>query len=267
MHKLANLNKFMQRRKIHIFFHCIFIDIMLYYIMLNLCAFFAVNSLLEGFTLKSIKRFRLISVLLIACLVFSALPACVTLGERNPIATLVFSNGKEIQIRLYYNKAPNTVKNFIALANSGFYDATPVHRIEEYFIIQMGNSASDPDANNAGFTIKGEFPNNIFAKNDLSHETGMVAMARTVGTQGEEKDYYNSASTQFFIMLTNKPNLDGDYAVFGKVIRGMDYVQKISKMDVDENKVPRDEIYVVSVTVETFGKDYGEPERIPVPEE
>jgi peptidyl-prolyl cis-trans isomerase B (cyclophilin B) len=189
-----------------------------------------------------------------------------TLGERKPVATVLFSNGKEIQIRLYYNKAPNTVKNFIDLANSGFYDGTPVHRIEEYFLIQMGKSGADPEAN-PGFTIKGEFPNNKFGKNDLKLETGMVAMARVVGSGVSEKDYNNSASTQFFIMLTNKPNLDGDYAVFGKVIRGMKDVEKISKMDVDANKVPRDEIYVVSIRVETFGKDYGKPDRIPVTEE
>lgn len=193
--------------------------------------------------------------------------ACVTLGERNPIATLLFSNGKEIQIRLYPDKAPNTVKNFIDLANSGYYNGTPVHRIEEYFVIQMGKSTAEPDKNNAGFYIEGEFSNNGFSKNDLSHEVGAVAMARSVGEPGNEKNYYNSASTQFYITLTYKPNLDGDYAVFGKVIRGMDDVQKISKMDVDENKVPRDEIYVVSITVETFGKEYGKPKRVEIPQE
>ncbi|NLL39471.1 MAG: peptidylprolyl isomerase [Clostridiales bacterium] len=193
--------------------------------------------------------------------------ACVTLGERKPIATLVFSNGKEIKIRLYPDKAPNTVKNFIDLANSGFYDGTPVHRIEEYFVIQMGKSAENPDKNHAGFYIEGEFPNNNFSKNDLSHEVGAVAMARTVGEPGNEKNYYNSASTQFYITLTYKPNLDGDYAIFGKVIRGMEHVQKISKMDVDENKVPRDEIYVQSIRVETFGKDYGKPKRLEIPDE
>lgn len=191
--------------------------------------------------------------------------SCMTLGKRNPIATLIFSNGKEIKIRLYPDKAPNTVKNFIDLANSGYYDGTPVHRIEEYFVIQMGKPASDPEANTAGFYIEGEFPNNGFSKNDLSHEVGAVAMARTVGEPGNEKNYYNSASTQFYITLTYKPNLDGDYAIFGKVIRGMDYVQKISKMDVDENKVPRDEIYVVSIRVDTFGKDYGRPKRMEAP--
>ncbi|NLO48149.1 MAG: peptidylprolyl isomerase [Clostridiales bacterium] len=217
--------------------------------------------------MKSIAKLRLISILLFLSVVFAMLPACMTLGERKPVATLLFSNGNEIQIRLYYNKAPNTVKNFIDLANSGFYDGTPVHRIEEYFIIQMGKSADSPDSSNAGFTIKGEFPNNKYGKNDLPLERGAVAMARVVGTAGEEKDYYNSASTQFFIMLTNKPNLDGDYAVFGKVIRGMDFVDKISKMDVDQNKEPRDEIYVVSIRVDTFGKDYGKPDRIPANDE
>lgn len=210
------------------------------------------------------KSLRHISIILFLTVILTLTSACVTLGERNPIATLVFSNGKEIQIRLYPDKAPNTVKNFIDLANSGFYDGTPVHRIEEYFLIQMGKPADNPDQNNAGFYIDGEFRNNGFSKNDLSHEVGAVAMARTVGEPGNEKNYYNSASTQFYIMLKYKPNLDGDYAVFGKVIRGMEHVQKISKMDVDENKVPRDEIYVVSVRVETFGKDYGKPKRITI---
>lgn len=217
--------------------------------------------------MKSIAKLRLISILLCLSVVFAVLPSCMTLGDRKPVATLLFSNGKEIQIRLYYNKAPNTVKNFIDLANSGFYDGTPVHRIEEYFIIQMGKSADDTDSNKVDFTIKGEFPNNKYGKNNLSLERGAVAMARIVGTVGDEKDYYNSASTQFFIMLTNKPNLDGDYAVFGKVIRGMDFVDKISKMDVDQNKEPRDEIYVVSIKVDTFGKDYDKPNRIPANDE
>jgi peptidyl-prolyl cis-trans isomerase B (cyclophilin B) len=213
------------------------------------------------------KKVRHISIILLLAVILTMTSACVTLGERKPIATLVFSNGKEIKIRLYPDKAPNTVKNFIDLANSGFYDGTPVHRIEEYFVIQMGKSAENPDKNHAGFYIEGEFPNNNFSKNDLSHEVGAVAMARTVGEPGNEKNYYNSASTQFYITLTYKPNLDGDYAIFGKVIRGMEHVQKISKMDVDENKVPRDEIYVQSIRVETFGKDYGKPKRLEIPDE
>lgn len=212
------------------------------------------------------KSLYQISIILLLAVILTMTSACVTLGERNPIATLVFSNGKEIKIRLYPDKAPNTVKNFIELANSGFYDGTPVHRIEEYFIIQMGKSAANPEENNAGFYIEGEFANNNFSKNDLSHEVGAVAMARTVGEPGNEKNYYNSASVQFYITLTYKPNLDGDYAIFGKVIRGMEHVQKISKMDVDENKVPRDEIYVESIRVDTFGKDYGKPKRIEIPE-
>lgn len=206
------------------------------------------------------------ALILMLVLVMSFTAGCVTLGERNPIATVTFSNGKEIKIRLYYDQAPNTVKNFIYLANSGFYDGTPVHRIVEYFVIQMGKPADALDETTAGYYIKGEFSNNGFSKNTLSHTEGVVSMARTVGEPGNEKDYYNSASCQFFIMLTDKPNLDGDYAAFGKVISGMSDVQKISKMDVDENEAPRDEIYVVSITVDTFGKDYGEPERI-YPEE
>lgn len=214
-----------------------------------------------------IKRIRLLSVIIMMIFVLTMTSACVTLGDRNPIATLIFSNGKEIQIRLYPDKAPNTVKNFIDLANSEFYDGTPVHRIEEYFVIQMGKTASDTESSNAGFYIEGEFTNNGFSKNDLSHEVGAVAMARSVGEPGNEKNYYNSASSQFYITLTYKPNLDGDYAVFGKVIRGMDHVLKISKMDVDEYKVPRDEIYVESIRVETFGKNFGAPKRTSIPDE
>lgn len=210
------------------------------------------------------KTGKMTVLLLLVLLVISLFAGCYTLGERKPIATLEFSNGKVIQFRLYPDKAPNTVNNFIALANSGFYDNSPVHRIKEYFVIQMGKSGADPSIDNAGYYIKGEFTNNGFSKNDISHEEGIVSMARVVGPEGSEADYYDTASSQFFIMLTNKPHLDGDYAAFGKVIRGMEYVQKISKMDVDSSEHPRDEIYIKSLTVETYGKTYPEPDTIPI---
>ncbi len=189
-----------------------------------------------------------------------ALSGCVTIGERKPIATITFSNGVEIRARLYPDKAPNTVANFISLANSGFYDGSPVHRIVEYSIVQMGRSADGE--NDAGYYIKGEFPDNGFSKNDMLHEKGVLSMARTVGAEGNEKEYYNTASSQFFICVDVETTLDGAYAPFGKVISGYDDFEEISRLDVDENYAPRDELYIKSVTVDTYGKDYGEPKKI-----
>jgi peptidyl-prolyl cis-trans isomerase B (cyclophilin B) len=189
-----------------------------------------------------------------------ALTGCVTIGERKPIATITFSNGVEIRARLYPDKAPNTVANFISLANSGFYDGSPVHRIVEYSIVQMGRSADGE--NDAGYYIKGEFPDNGFSKNDMLHEKGVLSMARTVGAEGNEKEYYNTASSQFFICVDVETTLDGAYAPFGKVISGYDDFEEISRLDVDENYAPRDELYIKSVTVDTYGKDYGEPKKI-----
>ena len=209
---------------------------------------------------------RRYAVLALAVLMLiSMFAGCYTLGERKPIATLTFSNGAEIQFRLYPDKAPNTVNNFIYLANSGYYDGSPVHRIKEYFVVQMGRSGADPTAQNAGYYIAGEFSNNGFSKNDLEHDEGTVSMAR-IAVPGETKEdgYYDTASSEFFICLEYKPSLDGDYAAFGKVIRGMKEVEKISKMDVDANEVPRDEIYIVSLRVETYGKNYPAPKTIPV---
>lgn len=198
-------------------------------------------------------------------MLISMFAGCYTLGERKPIATIKFSNGKEVQIRLYPDKAPNTVDNFIYLANSGYYDNSPVHRIKEYFVIQMGKNGADPTAPDAGYHIYGEFSNNGFSKNDLEHEEGTVSMAR-IAKVGEDKDSgnYDTASSEFFICLGYKPSLNGDYAAFGKVIRGMDFVQQISKMDIDENEAPRDEIYIESCTVETYGKKYSAPAVIPL---
>lgn len=203
-------------------------------------------------------------IVLCVLMIVSMLAGCYTLGERKPIATLKFSNGAEIEIRLYPDKAPNTVNNFIYLANSGFYDGSPIHRIKEYFVVQMGRPGGDSGEMDAGYTIYGEFPNNGFSKNDLTHDTGTVSMARVVNVGGEQSsDYYNSASSEFFICLELKPSLDGDYAAFGKVIRGMKEVEKISKMDVDANQVPRDEIYIESLRVETYGKNYPAPNTLP----
>jgi len=195
------------------------------------------------------------------------LTGCVMMGERKPIATILFSNGTEITVRLYPNKAPNTVNNFISLANSGFYDGSPVHRIVEYSIVQMGKPA-DSDAADAGYYIEGEFPNNGYVKNDMLHEKGVLSMARTVSSDGSKaEDFYDTASSQFFICVDNETTLNGDYAAFGKIIFGYDEFEKISKMDVDANKAPRDEIYIESVTVELHDYKAKEPKTIEKPAE
>jgi len=195
------------------------------------------------------------------------LTGCVMMGERKPIATILFSNGTEITVRLYPNKAPNTVNNFISLANSGFYDGSPVHRIVEYSIVQMGKPA-DSDASDAGYYIEGEFPNNGYVKNDMLHEKGVLSMARTVSADGSKaEDFYDTASSQFFICVDNETTLNGDYAAFGKIIFGYDEFEKISKMDVDANKAPRDEIYIESVTVELHDYKAKEPKTIEKPAE
>ena len=208
---------------------------------------------------------RIAVLILAAALLVSMFAGCYTLGERKPIATIKFSNGKEVQIRLYPDKAPNTVNNFIYLANSGFYDHSPVHRIKEYFVVQMGRPGADPSAMNAGYTISGEFSNNGFSKNDLEFEEGTVGMAR-IAAAGEDKESgnYDTASSEFFICLGYKPSMNGNYAAFGKVIRGYKDVEKISKMDVDDNEYPRDEIYIETLRVETYGKNYPAPKTIPL---
>ena len=201
---------------------------------------------------------RITALALLLVLALGGLPGCVMMGERKPIATIVFSNGVEARARLYPNKAPNTVANFISLANSGYYDGTPVHRIVEYSLIQMGKNA-ETGAGDAGYTIKGEFPENGYVQNDMLHEPGVLSMARTIGPEGDGEEFYDTASAQFFICVDYETTLDGKYAAFGKIISGYKDVEKISKMDVDDNKAPRDEIYVVSIRVDTYGKDYGAP--------
>jgi peptidyl-prolyl cis-trans isomerase B (cyclophilin B) len=193
----------------------------------------------------------------------TALTACVTTGETQPVATVKFSDGGQVRIRLYPEFAPNTVNNFISLANDGFYDGSPVHRVVEYFVIQMGKPGTDRDE--LDYSIKGEFPSNGYKKNTLSHEYGVVSMARKVGEPGSESKYYDTATSQFFICVDNEQNtLDGDYAAFGKVTDADDLAEiiKISRMDVDANDVPRDEIYITELRVNTFGKKFAEPNKI-----
>ncbi|MBO9129247.1 peptidylprolyl isomerase [Bacillus sp. 165] len=172
--------------------------------------------------------------------------------EKNPIVTIVMENDEQIKVELYPNIAPNTVTNFISLVQEGFYDGLTFHRIIPGFMIQGG----DPEGTGMGgpgYTIKGEFSSNDF-KNELKHTEGVISMART-----NDPD---SAGSQFFIMVGNTPQLDGEYAAFGKVIEGMNAVNQIAAVETGSADKPLAEQKMKKVTVETFGHDYGKPEII-----
>ena len=169
----------------------------------------------------------------------------------NPIVTIEMENGDIMKAELYPEIAPNTVNNFISLVKKGFYDGVIFHRVINGFMIQGG----DPDGTGMGgpgYQIKGEFSQNGF-KNDLKHSEGVLSMARTM--------IPDSAGSQFFIMHKNSPHLDGAYATFGKVIEGMDVVNKIAETTTDYSDRPLQPQVMKTVTVETFGVDYPEPEK------
>lgn len=210
--------------------------------------------------MKKNSLFRFTAVLLLAVLLLGVSSGCVVIGERKPICTLLFSNGGEVRIRLYPEQCPNTVNNFISLCNAGFYDGSPVHRIVEYVLIQMGAPAEGEESD-AGYYIKGEFAQNNHSKCNMTFAEGIVGMARLSGVE-DGKEYYNTGSSQFFIMLEPKANMDGYYAAFGKVITGLDVITQISKMDVDSNDYPRDEIYIVSARVDCYDYSPSEPKTI-----
>ena len=169
----------------------------------------------------------------------------------NPIVTIEMENGDIIKAELYPEIAPNTVNNFISLVSKGFYDGVIFHRVIPGFMIQGG----DPEGRGIGgpgYSIKGEFTANNF-KNDLKHDRGVLSMARTMAP--------NSAGSQFFIMHENSPHLDGQYASFGKVIEGIEAVDRICSVRTDFNDKPRIPQVMKKVTVETFGVGYPEPEK------
>ena len=157
-----------------------------------------------------------------------------------------------IKAELYPEIAPNTVNNFISLIKKGYYDGLIFHRVIPGFMIQ-GGCPQGTGTGGPGYTIKGEFAGNNFA-NDLAHDRGVLSMARTMAP--------NSAGSQFFIMHEVAPHLDGQYAAFGKVIEGMDVVDAIASTRVDWNDRPRSEQKMKKVTVETFGVEYPEPEKM-----
>ena len=170
----------------------------------------------------------------------------------NPIVTFEMENGDVIKAELYPEIAPNTVNNFISLVKKGFYDGLIFHRVISGFMIQ-GGDPKGIGVGGPGYGIKGEFLQNGF-KNDLKHSRGVLSMARAGNP--------DSAGSQFFIMHEDSPHLDGGYAAFGKLIEGIEVVDKICSVRTDWNDKPRIPQVMKKVTVETFGVDYPEPEKV-----
>lgn len=170
----------------------------------------------------------------------------------NPVVTIEMENGDIMKAELYPEIAPNTVNNFISLVNKGFYNGLIFHRVISGFMIQ-GGCPDGTGMGGPGYTIRGEFMQNGYA-NSLVHTEGVLSMARAM--------HPDSAGSQFFIMHKNSPHLDGAYAAFGKIIEGMDVVNKIAATDTDYSDRPLEEQKMKSVTVETFGETYPEPEKV-----
>ena len=171
---------------------------------------------------------------------------------KNPIVTITMENGAVMTGELYPAKAPNTVANFISLANKGFYDGLIFHRVIPGFMIQ-GGCPKGTGTGGPGYCIKGEFKLNG-VKNNLSHKRGVLSMARAQAA--------NSAGSQFFIMHEDGEFLDGQYAAFGKVLEGMDVVDKIAAVKTDGNDRPLTEQKIASIRVDTRGEEYPEPDKL-----
>ncbi len=171
---------------------------------------------------------------------------------QHPIVTFEMENGDLIKAELYPEIAPNTVNNFISLVKKGFYNGLIFHRVINGFMIQ-GGCPDGIGTGGPGYSIKGEFAQNGVA-NDLAHTPGVLSMARAM--------HPDSAGSQFFIMHKTSPHLDGSYAAFGKVIEGLDVVDKIATTRTDFRDRPMTPQVMKSVTVDTFGVDYPEPETV-----
>ncbi len=172
--------------------------------------------------------------------------------SQNPVVTMTMNSGNSVKIELYPEVAPNTVNNFISLVKKGFYNNLTFHRVIYGFMIQggcpNGNGMGGP-----GYSIKVEFNQNRF-QNDLKHEPGVISMARSM--------HPDSAGSQFFIMHKNAPHLDGAYAAFGKVIEGMDEVNRIAEVQTGYGDKPLTPEIIKEMTVETFGVEYPEPKKM-----
>ena len=206
----------------------------------------------------------------------------VTYHPQNPVATITVKDFGVIKVELYPQYAPNTVANFVKLANNGFYNGLTFHRTIPEFMIQggdlNGNGTGSPKLSNLdsskaedAYTIKGEFIANGFNQNKLKHEKGVISMARSDYSQlspSLTQQGYNSAGSQFFITTAEQPSLDGNYAAFGKVVEGMEVVEKIANVEVVTRDASANEgvdkpvnpPVIESISVENYGVDYGMPE-------
>jgi len=171
--------------------------------------------------------------------------------NKNPIVNIEMESGEKIVVELYPHIAPNTVKNFVSLVQKGFYDGLKFHRVIPGFMIQ-GGCPQGTGTGNPGYSIKGEFSSNGFT-NNLKHERGVISMARSMNP--------DSAGSQFFIMVAKSPHLDGQYASFGRVLEGMEEVDKIVSVSTDFRDNPLEAQVMKKVTVETFGEEYGDVEK------
>ena len=174
------------------------------------------------------------------------------MSNQNPIVTFTMENGDVMKAELYPDVAPNTVNNFISLVKKGFYDGLIFHRVIAGFMIQGG----DPEGSGMGgpgYSIKGEFNYNG-VENNLKHSRGVLSMARA--------QHPDSAGSQFFIMHADAPHLDGQYAAFGNLVEGEDVLDSIASIDTDWSDRPRTPQVMKTVTVDTFGVDYAEPETL-----
>ena len=172
---------------------------------------------------------------------------------QNPVVTITMSDGDVIKAELYPEIAPASVRNFISLINKKFYDDLIFHRVINGFMIQ-GGCPDGTGMGGPGYSIKGEFAQNGF-ENPLKHTEGVLSMARA--------QHPDSAGSQFFIMHKTSPHLDGGYAAFGKLIEGMEIVNKIAETKTDWRDRPIEPQVISTVTVETFGETYPEPEKLP----
>lgn len=171
---------------------------------------------------------------------------------QNPIVTFTMADGGVIKAELYPETAPVSVNNFISLIQKNFYDGLIFHRVIRGFMIQ-GGDPNGTGTGGPGYSIPGEFAINGF-ENNLNHTEGVLSMARSM--------HPDSAGSQFFIMHKTSPHLDGQYAAFGKVVEGMDVVNKIAETATDYSDKPLEDQVMQTVTVDTFGVDYPEPEKL-----
>lgn len=236
--------------------------------------------------MKTKKIIMIVAIILIVVLtgfVGYTIYQKVTFKKQNPIVTMEIEGIGTMKLELYPDQAPNTVANFITLANRGFYDGLTFHRIVKDFMVQGGDkdgtgsgsptlsAIEDGASETENYAIKGEFVQNGFNKNTIRHEKGVISMARSDYSQlGLYEEGYNSAGSQFFIMTGDNATLNGYYAAFGKVIEGMEVLDKLNETEVTtadetegaEASKPVNPPVIKSVRVDTFGVDYGKPKTL-----